>query len=91
MIGVMLHVEGEPGPVRRFFAVGEGEQARAEWRAVDAAITEGSVAVSPFKGLEPVHAVAELTAARVALMGLRSGEVRALGWRWPRRWLGTFS
>jgi hypothetical protein len=45
------------------------------------------VAASPVGGLEPVHMVSELTPHTVGRLALKPGEVRALGWRWPRRWL----
>lgn len=88
MIGVMVEPPGEPGPVRHFFAVGYDDRAQAEWKAVDQALLVGRVATSPVKGLEPVHAVAELSAKVVANLALRPGEVRPLGWKWPRRWIG---
>jgi hypothetical protein len=38
-------------------------------------------------GREPVEALRRLTPMRMAALGLKAGEVRALGWRHPRRWL----
>jgi hypothetical protein len=87
MIGVMLEVAGEPEPLRHFFAVGHDDRAKAEWTAIDKARLTGEVAVSPVKGLEPVHVVAELSPKTVKSLALRPGEVRALGWKWPRRWI----
>jgi hypothetical protein len=87
LIGVMVEVAGEPAPLRHFFAVGFEDRAKAEWRAIDAALLIGSVATSPVGGLEPVHMVAALSAKTIGTMALKSGEVRPLGWRWPRRWL----
>jgi len=87
LIGVMVEVADEPTALRHFFAVGHEDRAKAEWRAVDTALTLGKVAVSPVARLEPVHAVSELTAKSVKSMALRDGEVRSLGWRWPRRWI----
>jgi hypothetical protein len=87
MVGVMLEVEGEPAPVRHFYAVGHEEQARAEWAAVDEALTAGAVATSPVGGVEPVEAFARLTPRVVRRMGLTEGRVRPLGRLWPRRWL----
>lgn len=86
LIGVL--VEESPGaePVRHFFAVGEPERARAEWKAVDGSHGLGPVATSPHGGIEPVGAIRSLTAARMRSLGLAPGEVRALGPRWPRRW-----
>ena len=86
LIGVMVEVAGEPAPLRHFFAVGYADQAKAEWKAVDSALLIGKVAVSPFKGFEPVHAVSELSAKTTKSLALGPDEVRALGWRWPRRW-----
>jgi hypothetical protein len=34
-----------------------------------------------------VHAVAELSAGTIGALALKPSEVRALGWRWPRRWI----
>lgn len=34
LIGVMVELRGESAPLRRLFAVGHGDQAKAEWRAV---------------------------------------------------------
>lgn len=87
LIGVMVEVEGERVPLRHFFAVGFEDRAKAEWKAIDAALLTGPVAGSPVGGLEPVHMVAELTARTVKTLALKPGEVRALGWRWPRRWI----
>jgi hypothetical protein len=87
LIGVMVEVADEPGPVRHFFAVGVDDRAKAEWRAIDIAQLTGPVATSPIGGLEPVHLVAELSARTIGVMALKAGEVRPLGWRWPRRWL----
>jgi uncharacterized membrane protein len=87
MIGVMVELAGEPVALRHFFAVGQEDRAKAEWKAIDRALLIGRVATSPVGGLEPVHAVAELSARSIAALALKPGEVRALGWRWPRRWL----
>lgn len=85
----MVELAGEPAPLRHFFAVGHADRAKAEWSAIDRALPIGSVATSPVAGLEPVHVVAELSPAKAKALGLRPGEVRALGWKWPRRWLGV--
>jgi hypothetical protein len=87
MIGVMVELAGEPVALRHFFAVGHEDRAKAEWRAIDQALLIGKVATSPVGGLEPVHMVSELTPHTVGRLALKPGEVRALGWRWPRRWL----
>jgi uncharacterized membrane protein len=87
LIGVMVEVEGEPVALRHFFAVGHEDRSRAEWRAIDQALLIGRVATSPVQGLEPVHMVAELEAKTTTALALGVGEVRALGWRWPRRWI----
>ena len=47
----------------------------------------GQVASSPVQGLEPVHVIGALNPRTVKSLGLKPGEVRALGWKWPRRWL----
>ncbi len=86
LIGVMVELEGESAPVRHFFAVGHDERAAAEWKAIDDALRLGPVAASPVGGLEPVHALGELTPRTIDLQGLRPGEVRALGRRAPRLW-----
>ncbi len=83
----MVKLADEPAPLRHFFAVGFEDQAKAEWRAVDQALLIGPVATSPVAGLEPVHAVSELSAHTVGALALKPGEVRPLGWRWPRRWV----
>ncbi len=87
LIGVMVEVAGEPAPLRHFFAVGHEDRAKAEWRAIDSALLIGRVADSPVGGLEPVHMVSELTARTLKSLALKPGEVRSLGWRWPRRWM----
>lgn len=86
MIGVMLKTPGEPMQ-RHYYAVGQADRARAEWAAVDCAVREGEVATSPIGGAEPVEAIKPLTRLRMAALGLAAGEVRELGWRYPRRWL----
>ncbi len=85
VIGVM--VEAGEGPVRWYFAVGKPDQARAEWAAVDLAVQSARVATSPVDGVEPVQALAPLTLAAMTRLGLKPGAAKALGERWPRRWL----
>jgi len=87
LIGVMVELAGEPVALRHFFAVGHEDRARAEWGAVDSALLIGRVATGPVGGLEPVHAVSELSAKTVGALALRPREVRSLGWKWPRRWI----
>jgi hypothetical protein len=87
MIGVMLEVAGEPAPLRHFFAVGHADRCKAEWMAIDRALTIGRMTESPVGGLEPVHPVAELSPRTVQRQALKPGEVCVLGWKWPRRWL----
>ncbi len=87
LIGVMVELAGEPVALRHFFAVGHKDRAKAEWSAIDKALLIGRVASSPVGGLEPVHAVNELPAKTTSALALQPGEVRALGWRWPRRWI----
>ena len=86
LIGVLLRPPGEPLQ-RHYYAVGQADRARAEWAAVDCAIRAGEVATSPQQGQEPVEALRPLTRPRMALLGLATGQVRELGWRYPRRWL----
>lgn len=86
LIGVMVELADEPVPVRHFFAVGHDDRAAAEWKAIDGALRLGPVAPSPVDGLEPVHALGELTPRSIDIHGLRAGEVRALGRRTPRLW-----
>jgi hypothetical protein len=87
LIGVMVEVADEPAPLRHFFAVGHEDRAKAEWRAIDEALRIGRVAESPVGGMEPVHAVSELSPHTTRGLALKDGEVRALGWRWPRKWI----
>ena len=87
LIGVMVELAGEPIPLRHFFAVGHEDRAKAEWRAIDAALLIGPVASSPVQGLEPVHAVNALAPRTISSQALKAGEVRPLGRQWPRRWL----
>jgi hypothetical protein len=87
LIGVLLEIEGERMPLRHYYGVGQPDRARAEWAAVDIALTEGRVVTSPVGGVEPVQAVNSLSAWRMSIVGLRPGELRALGWKLPRRWL----
>ncbi|HEX5377044.1 MAG TPA: hypothetical protein VFW47_00640 [Phenylobacterium sp.] len=87
VIGVMVEVAGEPQPLRHFYAIGHEDRAKAEWTALDAAMLVGGIATSPFRGLEPVQMLAQLTPARMKRLGLLPKEVRALGRKWPRRWL----
>jgi hypothetical protein len=89
VIGVMIETPEMPGAQRHFFAVDRADRAEAEWKAVDAASLIGAVATSPVKGLEPVHAVSELTAAAMRNLALGVGKVKLLGTRWPRRWVSA--
>ena len=63
------------------------------WRALgdpglDAAVALGRVATSPVRGHEPVQALAEIQAPVGQANGLAAGQVKPLGARWPRRWIG---
>lgn len=87
LVGVLVEVPETATPVRHFFAVGFPERAKAEWTAIDSAASIGPVAMSPVGGIEPVQAIGEIPAARMKSLGLGAGQVRGLGWKWPRRWL----
>jgi hypothetical protein len=80
---------GEAAPVRQFYAVAHDDRARAEWAAADRAMLLGDIASSPFKGTEPVETMTQLARTTFDWSGLTKGEVRALGVKWPRRWLAT--
>ena len=87
IIAVLLEPEGEPRPVRHYFAVAQSDQARAEWAAADAALVTDHVAPSPSGGMEPIEALSQLSASSVRSLGLRPGQVKPLGAKWPRRWI----
>ncbi|MFM8819600.1 MAG: hypothetical protein ACKOD3_03530 [Phenylobacterium sp.] len=91
MPGWVIAVLTEPAeglePRRLFFAVGFAEQGQAEWKAVDAAVTEAPLASGPRGGIEPVQALSSLTDIAMRRKGLLAGEVRPLGKAWPRNWL----
>ncbi|PHY13804.1 hypothetical protein CSW58_03370 [Caulobacter sp. B11] len=87
VVGVMIEIPGERAPVRHYFAVGHPDRARAEWAAVDQALATGAVASSPYQGQEPVEALREVAVYRARELGLLKGEARALGDKFPRRWL----
>ena len=87
VVGVMVEVAGETYPVRHYFGVGKADRAQAEWSAVDRALEAGAVASSPFRGVEPVEALREIVAYKMVELGLKPGETRALGDKFPRRWL----
>jgi hypothetical protein len=87
VISVLLTPAGEPQPLVHYFAVGYPDQGKAEWSAMDAALPLGEVSASPVAGQEPVRAERQIMEARMEALGLKAREVRALGWRRPRRWL----
>ncbi len=87
LIGVLVDLGGGASPTRYYYAVAQDDRCRAEWSAVDMAMTEGPVAASPSGGMEPVEALSPLSLKSVGALGLRPGQIRALGIRWPRRWL----
>lgn len=89
MVGILVEIAGESAPVRHFYAVAKPDRARAEWAAVDRVGAAGAVSASPSGGMEPVEALAAIPSGIVKAMGLTPGEVRALGRRWPRRWIGN--
>lgn len=89
VIGVMVELAGEPAPLRHYYAIGFEDRAKAEWTALDAAMTLGAITSGPFKGQEPVQTLGQLTPARMKRLGLLAREVRALGRAWPRKWLDT--
>lgn len=88
MVGVMVELADEAEPVRHYYAVGHEDRSRAEWAAIDQALTIGAVAMSPVDGIEPVEAFARLSARTVRRLALAPGRVHPLGRLWPRRWLG---
>ena len=87
MIGVLVEAADEPSPTRRYFAVAEADRSKAEWTAIDSAMLGGAIASSPVNGVEPVQALAELSAYTLRSRGMTAGEVRPLGARWPRTWM----
>ncbi|MFL5296975.1 MAG: hypothetical protein ACJ798_11395 [Phenylobacterium sp.] len=87
LIGVLVEAAGEPQPLLHYFAVGHEDQGKSEWTAVDCARDAGHIAASPVRGQEPVQAIRALTPAKMKTLGLAPGQVRALGWKHPRRWL----
>ncbi len=87
LIGVLVKLADQPQPVRHFWAIGIEDRARAEWAAADRAMLLGDIASSPYRGTEPVEAMTPLSRASFSWSGLEAGEVRALGVKWPRRWL----
>jgi hypothetical protein len=89
LVGVLVRVAGEPAPVRHFYAVALADRAKAEWAALDRAMLLGDIASSPYRGTEPVEVMAALAPHAFEWSGLGAGEVRALGWKWPRRWLAA--
>ena len=89
VIGVMVELAGEPAPLRHYYAIGFEDRAKAEWTALDAAMTLGAITSSPFQGQEPVQTLGQLTPARMKRLGLLAREVRSLGRAWPRKWLDT--
>lgn len=86
VVGVLLAPFGQPMQ-RHYYAVGHADRAKAEWTAVDQAIREGEVAAGPVSGEEPVQALRALSRLRMTTLGLTPGQVRELGWRYPRRWM----
>ncbi len=89
LIGVLVRVPGEAEPVRYFYAVAKEDRALAEWAAADRAMLLGDIASSPYRGTEPVETMTQLARHTVDWSGLAAGEVRALGVKWPRRWLAS--
>ncbi|PXA87649.1 hypothetical protein DMC25_08770 [Caulobacter sp. D4A] len=87
VIAVMVEVAGERTPVPHYFAVGKADRALAEWAATDLAQQAGTIASSPVDGREPVDAMRQILAYRMRELGLKTGEARALGDKYPRRWL----
>jgi hypothetical protein len=85
IVGVLLEADG--GARQEFFVVAREDRARAEWAAADLALSRGAIASSPRGGAEPVEAMAALTPALLDRFGVAPGAVKALGPRWPRRWL----
>jgi hypothetical protein len=89
LIGILVRLPGETEPVRHFWAVAVADRAKAEWAAADRAMLLGDIASSPWRGTEPVEAIKALTPHAFDWSGLKDGEVRALGTKQPRRWLGA--
>jgi hypothetical protein len=89
LIGVLVRLPDQAQPVRHFWAIGMADRARAEWAAADRAMLLGDIASSPYQGTEPVEAMAQLSRTSFSWSGLAEGEVRALGVKWPRRWLAS--
>ena len=87
LIGVMVQAPEETAFLRHYFAVGHEDRAKAEWTGVDYALKAGIVASSPVAGLEPVQAISQVPASLMKTLGLADGQVRVLGWKYPRRWI----
>lgn len=87
LIGVLVETPDAPKPQLHYFAVGHEDQGKCEWTAVDWAMRAGRVTDRPIAGQEPVKALRALTPARMKALGLSAGEVRELGFNYPRRWL----
>ncbi len=85
LVGVLM--EDADGAQQEYFAVAREDRARAEWAAADVALTRGAIASSPRGGAEPVEALAALSPALIERFGVRPNAVKALGRRWPRRWV----
>ena len=87
LIGVVVQAPEEKAFLRHYYAVGHEDRAKAEWTGVDHALKAGIVASSPVDGLEPVQAISRVPATLMKTLGLADGQVRALGWQYPRRWI----
>ena len=87
IIGVLVDMEDDGRPSRLFYAVAQPDRARAEWAAADRAMLTGAIASSPRASMEPVEAMGELDAHALGLLGLKAGQIKPLGEKWPRRWL----
>ena len=88
MIGVLVEIEGAPA-IRCFYAVATDDRARAEWAAADQALKEGAIATSPHAGMEPIETLGPLSSKALQSLGLSPGQIKALGWKPPRRWLAA--
>ena len=87
IIGVLVDMGDDGRPSRLFYAVAQPDRARAEWAAADRAMLSCAIASSPRASMEPVEAMGELDGYALGLLGLKLGQIKPLGEKWPRRWL----
>ncbi len=79
LIGVIVELWDQPVALHHYFAVGDEDRAKAEWKAIDQALLIGHAAVSQVGDLKAVHAIWRAAAQDCCRPGAEVGRSAVVG------------